>query len=216
MRQLLRHVIRRPALAVLAPAAALLVAGCGAASSSAGQQVASIPVAPPASSAAGGPARSGTTAPASLVTTPPASGGTGSAATGPVERLDDTPQQINALIVAWNNCLVAHGATYGTVAGVAGSRNLSNIPSSAKAACLSKEPQLPPQLNPSENPQYRTDSIANVACLRAHGVMVHLVSDTSVFSGGLSWTYDSDVTSSPDNLSQLQQTCQLQAFGGKH
>ena len=131
-----------------------------------------------------------------------------------VERLDDTPPQINAIIGAWDNCLVAHGATYGNVPGVAGSQNLANIPASAKAACMDKEPQLPPQLNPASNPHYRADSIANVACLRAHGVMVHLVADTSVSSNGLSWAFDSDASSPPANLGQIQQECQLKAFGG--
>jgi hypothetical protein len=133
-----------------------------------------------------------------------------------VERLDDTPQQIDAIITAWNDCLAAHGATYGNVPGVAGSQNLANIPASAKAACVDKQPQLPPQLDPAQNPQYRADSIANVACLRAHGVMVHLVSDNSVSPNGLSWTFDSDASSPPANLSQIQQECQLKAFGGKN
>lgn len=131
-----------------------------------------------------------------------------------MQRLDDTPQQINAILNAWNKCLVAHGATYGRVAGVAGSKNLANIPASAYAACKSKEPQLPPQEIPSQNPHYRADSIANVNCLRAHGVMVHLVADTSVFSNGLGWTFDGG-SPLPANEGQIEQDCMLRAFGGK-
>ena len=195
--------MRRWAFPVLASAAVVAAAGCGAASSPQGGQVASIPA----------------TAPAHSTATAPSKAGAGSSAAGgaisPVERLDDTPRQINAIVNAWNNCLVAHGATYGRVAGVAGSKNLANIPASAYAACKSKEPQLPPQEIPSQNPHYRADWIANVNCLRAHGVMVHLVADTSVFSNGLGWTFDGD-SPLPANYDQITQACQLQAFGGKH
>jgi hypothetical protein len=197
-----RQMMRRWAFPVLASAAVVAAAGCGAASSSPGGQVASIP----------------TTAPTHSTATAPSKAGTGSSAAGgaisPVRRLDDTPQQINAILNAWNNCLVAHGATYGPVAGVAGSKNLANIPASAYAACKSKEPQLPPQEIPSQNPHYRADSIANVNCLRAHGVMVHLVADTSVFSNGLGWTFDGG-SPLPANEGQIEQDCMLRAFGGK-
>jgi hypothetical protein len=132
-----------------------------------------------------------------------------------VERLDDTPQQIAALIDAWNQCLVAHGATYGIAPGVAGSQNLTNIPASAYSACRYKEPVLPPQLNPSQNPHYRNDMIAEVACLRSHGMSVHLTTDTSVYPDGLSWTFDANAGLQPVNQGQIQDECQLKAFGGK-
>lgn len=133
-----------------------------------------------------------------------------------MERLDDTPQQIQAIVAAWDDCLVAHGATYGRVAGVAGSQNLAYIPASAKAACADKVPQQPPQLDPATNPHYRADWIANVACLRAHGVMVHLIADHSMSPNGLAYTYDSGAPPLPADLSQIARTCQLDAFGGRN
>lgn len=131
-----------------------------------------------------------------------------------MERIDDTPQQIDAIVAAWNNCLVAHGATYGNVAGVAGSKNLANIPASAKAACVDKQPLSPPQLNPATNPSYRADWVAEVACLRAHGDMVHLTTDSSAGPNGLAYTYDAGAPPPPANEGQIEQECQLKAFGG--
>lgn len=195
----LRKAIRQWAFPVLASAAALVAAtGCGSAGSAQSGQIASIP----------------STASAGSTTTASSTAGAGSSASPPVERLDDSPAQIDALIGAWDDCLVAHGATYGNGAAVAGSRTLSNIPASAKAACLSKEPELPPQLVPSENPHYRADFISEVACMRAQGVMVHLVTDTSGGFNGLSWTYDNS-NPLPADSNQVEAQCQAKAFSGK-
>lgn len=199
--------LRQWALPVLVSAAALTaVAGCGAANSSANDPVASIPSSSSSAQTAASAAASTAGATAAAVT---GSGGQ----PGVVERLDDTPQQIDAIISAWNSCLVAHGATYGNVPGVAGSKNLANIPISAKAACVDKQPVLPPQLNPASNPRYRADWIAEIACMRGHGVMVHLTADSSNGPGGLAYTYDAGAQP-PANLGQIQQQCQLKAFGG--
>jgi hypothetical protein len=144
-------------------------------------------------------------------------GGGTAAGARPQERLDDTPQEHQALIQAWDDCLVAHGAQTSTSrqAGVMGATTIVEpIPDSAKAACTDKLPLLPPELDPAQNPHYRDDSVALVACLRGRGVMVHLTQDTSVYAGGLSWTYDDHAPPMPADEQQSERTCTLMAFGG--
>jgi hypothetical protein len=155
--------------------------------------------------------------------TPTAGKGRTAGAEGrPQMRLDDSPERRAALIGAWDACLIAHGAkraTGRTAPGPSGKPAYpvaaEPVPAAAKDACEHKLPLEPPELNPSLNPHYRADSIANVKCLRAHGVKVHLVADTSVDADGLAWTYDSSTTKVPDDMAQIENTCQLAAFGGK-
>jgi hypothetical protein len=175
----------------------LALAACGSGGSdSAAPQVAALP-----SSAS----NSATQAPTTTVT-----------AGRPQERMDDSPQQHEALIHAWDVCLLANGATSQGATGVAGDRDLIKepIPKQAYTACLSKEPIGPPELDPSLNPNYRQDWLADISCLRAHGVLVHLTEDTSAGPNGLAWTFDGD-SPLPPNESQIEDSCQLSAFTGK-
>lgn len=207
------------ALCLFALAAAL--SGCG--GGGGGKEspgVASLPGAGTASasaSAAGDP--SAANVPAGTPTTDATGSATGSA-TGdsarPQERLDDTPAEREALIHAWDVCLVAHGAHWTTTrSGVAGAPKqvADPVPPAAHAACEDKLPLTPPELDPNLNPRYRDDMLAEVACLRSHGVMVHLTQDTSVDPNGLGWTFDSSTTKVPDDEGQIENACQLAAFG---
>jgi hypothetical protein len=135
----------------------------------------------------------------------------------PQERLDDTPQQHEALIHAWDVCLLANGATTEGATGIAGDRTpiREPIPKQALDACLSKEPLGPPELDPGLNPDYRQDWLADIACLRSHGVMVHLTQDTSAGPNGLAWTFDDNAPPLPPNEPQLEDQCELSAFSGK-
>ena len=135
----------------------------------------------------------------------------------PQERLDDTPQQREALIHAWDVCLLANGATSEGATGEAGDRTpiREPIPQHAKDACLGKEPLGPPELDPNQNPNYRQDMLNEISCLRSHGVMVHLTQDTSVEANGLGWTYDDNAPPLPANEGQLENTCEQTAFAGK-
>jgi hypothetical protein len=136
----------------------------------------------------------------------------------PQERLDDTEQQHDAMIAAWDACLATHGATYTTSQRAAAGgrpRIAEPIPSAAAKACLYKEPLGPPQLDPNLNPHYRDDMTADVNCLRAHGEMVHLTQDTSAGPNGLAWTFDNNTPPLPANSAQLENQCQLAAFSGK-
>ena len=176
----------------------ITLAACGSGSSdSAAPQVASLPSS--AASSAG-------QAPATTVT-----------AGRPQERIDDTPQEREALIHAWDVCLLANGATTEGATGVAGDRTAIKepIPKQAYNACLSKEPVGPPELDPSLNPNYRQDWLDDISCLRAHGVMVHLTQDTSAGPNGLSWTFDDGSPPLPANEPQIEDTCEQTAFADK-
>lgn len=200
--------IRGGMLGAVTAACLLTLAGCGGSSGVSGPQVASLP----------------TTGAASAATRQAAAGQSTAASTqGPQERLDDTPQQDAAYIQSWDACLVAHGAHYTTQqagakssTGVVAEQVADPIPQAASAACVDKLPRLPPELVSGTNPDYVTDWKAEVACMRSHGVLVHLVSDTSGGDpDGLAWTFDSATTSSPADLDQIQSECQVAAFSGK-
>ncbi|WP_225846386.1 hypothetical protein [Streptomyces sp. HPF1205] len=175
----------------------------------------------PASSAATNPAAGATpgTSATSTGAGNGASSGTGSDSSArPQERLDDTPAEREAMIHAWDECLVAHGAHWNTgraeAVGGAPKTVADPVPKQASAACVNKLPQEPPELNPALNPHYRDDMLAEISCMRAHGVKVHLVPDTSVDPGGLGWTYDSSTTQVPADEGKIEEQCQRQAFGG--
>jgi hypothetical protein len=196
----------------------LALTGCGGGGGKAAPGVASLPSAA-ATTAPGAPGSSAASGSSDAATEAPTSkGGTATdSAARPQERLDDTPAEREALIHAWDECLVAHGATWTTTRpGIAGAPKAvaDPVPKQAKAACEDKLPEEPPELNPALNPHYRDDMLAEIACMRAHGIMVHLVSDTSVDPQGLSWTYDSSNTKIPANDGQIEDQCQLEAFGG--
>ena len=135
-------------------------------------------------------------------------------------QLDDTDAVREARIGAWQQCLVDHGATWakalpgrGPATGVGPTQVADPVPAKARAACEDVLPRLPVETDPDLNPDYVADSEANVACLRAHGVAVHLYHDTSVYPDGLSWTYDASDTPLPDNQTQIERRCELEAFG---
>jgi hypothetical protein len=211
-----------------APAALCLLAltACGGGGGAkASPDVASLP----GSDAASAPA-SGTQGAAGTPTGSAATGsgsgsapGAGSPSGRPQERLDDSPQQREALIHVWDQCLVDHGAHWtttrsGPAAAQTGADTIKSVadpvPPKASAACEDKLPLEPPELNPALNPHYRDDTLTEIACMRGHGVMVHLTQDTSVDPGGLGWTFDSGMTKVPDDEGRIEDQCQTQAFGG--
>jgi hypothetical protein len=207
------------ALCLLALTAMSALSGCGGGGGGgAAPDVASLP-----SSGAPVPGSAPGSAPGSPTDSRSGSGsgatptGTAAGRSGrPQERLDDTPAEREALIHAWDECLAAHGARWTTGrAGVAGApKQIADpVPVAASAACEDKLPLGPPELDPNLNPRYRDDMLAEISCLRAHGVMVHLTADTSVDPNGLGWTYDSGTTKVPDDEGQVEDQCQQAAFG---
>jgi hypothetical protein len=196
---------------------ALVLAGCSSGPGATEPQVATLPSTPASTSTSSG---SGTGSQAST------SGPSATSSARPQMRLDDTEERRNELIQAYFACLVKHGARYSTkehpgdsataVGTGPGAPTVADpIPASATAACRNEVPLEPPELEPDQNPHYRDDSIANVKCLRAHGYKVHLTHDSSPGTGPntLTWTYDEDAGELPDNATQIENTCQLTAFG---
>ena len=198
------RLVRIAALGGATAACLITLTACAGSSGASDPQVASLP----STGAASGPSQDA---------------GTTGSTQGPQERLDDTPQQDAAYIQAWDACLVAHGAHYTTqqagaesTGGAVGEQVADPVPAAATAACVDKLPRLPPELVSGTNPNYVADSKAEVACMRSHGVLVHLVSDTSGGDpNGLTWTFDSGGTPTPADLSQVQSECQMAAFSGK-
>ena len=210
------HITFRGASAVRAAAAACLLVltacgGSGGGEASGKKEVASLPssVAPSTSTSKGGGGSKQTEA----------------SSTRPQMRLDMTDEERQALIDAWDACLVKHGARYaqpGEQAGPAGNTKAGlkpsvadPVPQSAKNACTNKLPLLPPELDPGRNPHYRDDWVANVKCLRDHGIKVHLVEDNSDGDNALAWTFDDNEGAVPADMTQIEHNCELAAFGGK-
>jgi hypothetical protein len=189
-------------------ALALVLTGCSGGSEPGAPEVAALP-----STAAGSPT--------------PAVRASASDTSRAQMRLDDTDERRDTLIRAWDTCLVKHGAHYEPAnkraaalpadsTGKAFPQLAEPIPASAKAACQDLLPQMPPELEPDQNPHYRDDWVANVKCLRAQGYQVHLTTDTSAGPGGLTWTYDDNATGElPDDAAQIEQKCMITAFGPK-
>jgi len=153
---------------------------------------------------------------ATLASTAPAKASpAASTAARPQLRLDTSEEEANRFWTAYEDCLVGHGVKVNPTdqAGAAGDgpgRRLdqSGEPKSAYIACAGKLPQQPPELDEDTNPNYAQQWNDNVKCLRAHGLMVHVTNPGE-------WTYDSADGQIPDNQSEIESACLLEAFGGQ-
>jgi hypothetical protein len=177
----------------------LTLAACGASGNDSAPQVAALP----SNSRVPG---SGQSAPVPSTT---------ASAGRPQERIDDTPQQDLALAYAFWDCLIAHGASSRPVPHGNGQLEPTSGTRQESAACANKLPLPPPELDPSKNPNYRNDMLAEISCMRSHGVLVHLTTDTSVFPDGLSWTFDDNSPPVGANEEQIEDSCQQTAFADK-
>jgi len=150
---------------------------------------------------------------------PPDPEDTDTAVGRPQFRLDDTDARRTALVNAYSQCLLDHGATRGgrtgaaaqPVAGGAGGvpyiQVADPVPAAAKAACAGKLPLMPPQVEAATNPHFHEQSLAYVACLKKHGEWVELLDDHD-----LDWTYVAGHPV-PDDNGTIEQQCLMQAFG---
>jgi hypothetical protein len=140
------------------------------------------------------------------------SGGT---STRPQFRLDDTQARRNALINAWDECLLMHGAHRSTssryqtaAARTSGDIYVANpVPAKAETACVNKLPMMPPQLEASSNPHFHQDSLAYVACMQKKGLYVTLLNGQNT-----DWTFTPG-HSVPSNYATIDHACELTAFG---
>jgi hypothetical protein len=135
-----------------------------------------------------------------------------------VFRLDDTDARRTALINAWSQCLIDHGATRGTSRNEPGEvgpgtsdliQVADPVPAGASAACTNLLPELPPETEAETNPDFHAQSLAYVACMKNKGLWVQLLNNHD-----LDWTFTAGHPV-PDNQDDIEHGCLLQAFGGK-
>ncbi|WGL53242.1 hypothetical protein P5P86_05305 [Nocardioides sp. BP30] len=137
----------------------------------------------------------------------------------PQFRLDDTDARRTALINAYSQCLIDHGATRLTGRessapqivpaggdGVPFITVADPVPTAAKAACASRLPLMPPQVEAATNPHFHEQSLAYVGCLRKHGEWVELLNNHD-----LDWTY-AEGHPVPEDNAAIEQACLMEAF----
>ena len=137
----------------------------------------------------------------------------------PQFRLDDTDARRTALVNAYSQCLIDHGAVRLTGReqaapqivpaggdGVPFIRVGDPVPAAAKAACAKKLPLMPPQVEAATNPRFHEQSLDYVACLRKHGEWVELLNDHD-----LDWTY-AEGHPVPEDNATIEQDCLMAAF----
>ncbi len=136
----------------------------------------------------------------------------------PQFRLDDTDERRTALVNAYSQCLLDHGATRneGREAAAAAAPEGSSgtplisvadpVPAEASAACVELLPLLPPEVEAATNPDFREQSMAYVACMKDQGLWVQLLNNSN-----LDWTYRADHPV-PENSDQIEQDCLVEAF----
>jgi len=207
-----------PGLALLSLLTALTACGGGSGTQSGAAGSGNIAVASlPATSAAGSPGQNlagasggADTAGASGAATDPASG-------RPQERLDDTTAFDLQLWSYYYGCLQSNGVKMNFSITTPGMPSYDqpapgqSVPAAALAACQSKMPLEPPQMNPQLNPQYAADMRADVKCINSKGLKV--VADAD--GGG--WTFDGPQPNlTAAQLNQIQNECQEEAFSGNN
>jgi len=168
------------------------------------------------------PAASGSPAGTADQPSPPsAADDSGPAAGRPQFRLDDSPRRRTAIQVAYNQCLLDNGASEntgrgGSVAAASpgededgnpvGPLVADPVPPAASAACLTKLPLMPAELDAATNPDFHRQSLAYVACLEAGGLHVTLLGDKN-----LDWTF-TEGHSVPDDSERLEKDCLIESF----
>ena len=138
----------------------------------------------------------------------------------PQLRLDDSPERVDQLHAAYDQCLVDHGAQarVGGAPGAAsadqpegGVQVVEPVPQAARDACVDVLPLLPPELDPALNPDYRDQFVAYVGCMQERGLRVHVVEDASG-DGSLAWTFDDDAPPVSADMPEIDDACLVDAF----
>jgi hypothetical protein len=139
----------------------------------------------------------------------------------PQFHLGDTEAYRTEAQVAYNQCLLDHGARRNTGReGVAmaaapgedadgnpvGPLVLEPVPASASAACLGALPVMPPELDAATNPRFAEQAQDYVGCLRDGGLYVELLNDHNP-----DWTY-AEGHPVPRGSYRLEDECLVSAF----
>lgn len=125
----------------------------------------------------------------------------------PQLRLDTSKEEKTRLGNAWSACMHKNGVDYQSVVkdGIRVADDTDPDFGEASRKCLSKSPLPPPELSPDTNPDYMDDYREQIACLHQHGLMVEPLPD----GGG----YNYPPGPLPPNSRELQESCELEAFG---
>ena len=122
----------------------------------------------------------------------------------PQLRLNSSAAEVRKLREAYAGCLREHGMpSKGTWSKAA--------EKSARAACERLRPLLPPELDPTKNPNYAKSVRIEAQCLQDHGFDVHLVKVAGPAKFG--WRYAS-VPGDDVDIAKIQDDCRMKAFGG--
>jgi hypothetical protein len=129
----------------------------------------------------------------------------------PQLRLDDSPEDVDRKQTPYLACLKANGHRMLEARGPL-SLDQSDDSLTAKAAtkkCAGKLWRIPPELDPERNPDFADDFRAEIKCLNSRGLPVKAIDEEG------SWTYVGTSKLSAEKSEQVQEDCQMEAYGGK-
>ncbi|WP_159775412.1 hypothetical protein [Streptomyces sp. HM190] len=129
----------------------------------------------------------------------------------PQLRLDSSEEEKNRYWHIYAMCLKDHGHRMLPARGPdsVDDTDHSATAKAATKACANKIPLQPPEMDEATNPHYDEDYRAYVKCLNRKGLKVTALPDNS------GWTYDGKNTMSAAEQSAVDNSCTLEAFGGK-
>ncbi|WP_188280090.1 hypothetical protein [Streptomyces sp. CBMA29] len=139
---------------------------------------------------------------------PSANGGSGGSSAGksanpdagrPQIRLDSTQNEINRMYDAWLACMTENGAPK--------DKTLNKPDSPWIVKCQGKQPLDPPEFDPAKNPHFMDDTRAMVQCMNKHGIKSVVTQE--------GWGLVDGASMSVPGFEQVQNTCQVEAFGDK-
>jgi hypothetical protein len=98
----------------------------------------------------------------------------------PRERIDMTPEELDALMVPYEKCLKSHGLTELDLKKAEATQGVSGPAAQAAKYCDEHYSPLPPWEKDPANPEARDFALAVVKCLRGKGVKYVEVSDDGI------------------------------------
>ncbi|MDX3073431.1 hypothetical protein [Streptomyces sp. MI02-7b] len=187
-------------------ASALLLAGCGGSSSPAGDTAAGKDDVASLQTASAPPA--GDTSPTAAAPSPSTAADQGR----PQLRLDMTDAETQVYWEGYWKCLKEHGHKMNLQRGPYSVDQNDNSPTAkaAEKACAGKLPLQPPETERETNPDFDEDYRDYIACLNDGGLHV------TALPGNTGWTYTGTNTLSPEKSADLDLSCKVKSFGGKH
>ncbi|MFC5724537.1 hypothetical protein ACFP1Z_30720 [Streptomyces gamaensis] len=132
----------------------------------------------------------------------------------PQLRLDTSREEESRLWNAYKSCLKQNGVKLAPAPGQGGAGDgIPEVgePKAAFDTCQGKMPLMPPELDRDKNPKYMEDYRSWIRCINKDGVLVNGMAD------GEGWTFAENAAKSPEQIDEISNNCQREAFGGgKH